>query len=236
MKVEYSNVPINTASYKKRRYNENFKKRKVDPSVVLVSIVAVFAAVRLGMSPYGRLADVVNNTESSYFQLSDSRISSMTDSASLLPGENVEPIDDYIYGEAVEAIKKTKYQYAVPLVGNITSRFAEREDPFGSEAIEYHKGIDISASESTSIKSYLDGTVEKVDYNSSYGNYLIIRHSEDMQTLYAHCEKIHVNEGDAVSCGDVIAKAGNTGRSTATHLHFEVRIDGVAVDPEDYLA
>ncbi len=236
MRVEYSNIPINGASHKKRRYKDNVKKRKADPSAVLISIIAVFAAVRLGMSPYGRLADIVNNTESSSFQLTDSRISSMTDSESLLPGENVAPIDDYIYGEAVEAIKQTKYQYAVPLVGNITSRFADREDPFGSGVIEYHKGIDISASESTSIKSYLDGTVERVDYNSSYGNYLIIRHSDDMQTLYAHCEKIHVSEGDEVSCGDVIAKAGNTGRSTATHLHFEVRIDGVAVDPEDYLA
>ncbi|NLK39240.1 MAG: M23 family metallopeptidase, partial [Clostridiales bacterium] len=127
-----------------------------------------------------------------------------------------------------------------PLNGMITSYFSTRQNPFyqvgaGEDAFEFHSGIDISAAISTDILSYRDGIVSRVTYSKSYGNYLIITHNDELETLYAHCDNILVKEGDTVKEGQHIAVAGSTGRSTARHLHFEIRIRGKAVDPLPYL-
>lgn len=127
-----------------------------------------------------------------------------------------------------------------PLDGIITSLFSTRENPFyqvgaGEDMYEFHSGIDISAAKSTNISAYDDGIVSLVSYSASYGNFLVITHREGFETLYAHCSKIIVKNGQKVSEGELIAIAGSTGRSTAKHLHFEVRIDGKAVNPLSYL-
>lgn len=127
-----------------------------------------------------------------------------------------------------------------PLDGIITSFFSMRQNPFyqvsaGENAYEFHSGIDISAAKSTDILAYDDGIVSLVSFSAGYGNYLIITHQEEFQTLYAHCDKIIVMEGQSVKGGEHVAVAGNTGRSTAKHLHFEIRINGKAVNPLPYL-
>ena len=128
----------------------------------------------------------------------------------------------------------------IPLKGVVTSGYDQREDPFGTGETELHKGIDISAAYDTKILSFADGTVEKVGYSASYGNYVIIRHADNMgrpyETLYAHCEKILVSAKESVEAGNEIAIAGSTGRSTGRHLHFEMRVNGVSVNPEKWLA
>lgn len=143
------------------------------------------------------------------------------------------------YIEAHNA-KNTATAGIFPLDGPITSHFSARENPFyqvgaGEERYEFHNGLDISAAKSTDILAYNDGFVTLVTDSPSYGNYLIITHEEGFQTLYAHCEKIRVKEGDFVKQGQHIAVAGSTGRSTARHLHFEIRIDGKPVNPLPYL-
>ena len=116
-----------------------------------------------------------------------------------------------------------------PVSGTITSRFGSR---WGSS----HKGIDIGAPKGTSIKAAASGTVvvSSGGYNGGYGNYIIISHGNGIQTYYAHCSKLYASVGQSVAQGEVIAAVGSTGRSTGNHLHFEVRINGVAKNPLNY--
>ena len=88
----------------------------------------------------------------------------------------------------------------------------------------------------TSIFAVADGTVDYAQFNSGgYGYLVIISHGNGVQTYYAHCSKLFVSEGDTVSAGDVIAAVGSTGHSTGNHLHFEVRINGTQVNPQNYV-
>ncbi len=116
----------------------------------------------------------------------------------------------------------------------ITSGFVERINPVTGRA-EYHKGIDIGAPTGTNILAAESGVVIDARYSSSYGYLVIISHGNGVSTLYAHNSQLLVSNGDIVSRGSVIAKAGSTGQSTGPHCHFEVRIDGVAVDPISYI-
>lgn len=141
----------------------------------------------------------------------------------------------------IEAHTPTTPTFVLPLDGELTSAHGTRVNPFYSGSLllldaddyETHNGIDISASHSRTVCAAMAGTVRKVAWNNSYGNYLIITH-EECETLYAHCASISVVEGQCVSAGDEIAEAGMTGRATGIHLHFEVLVDGVSVDPMAY--
>lgn len=116
----------------------------------------------------------------------------------------------------------------------LSSKFGWRQDPFGS-GLEFHKGVDLSAEKGSSVLAAYDGTVVLSRYSSSYGNYIIIQHSNGFKTLYAHCEKLLKNVNEKVSAGEVIALVGSTGRSTGPHLHFEIIINNENVNPEWYL-
>jgi murein DD-endopeptidase MepM/ murein hydrolase activator NlpD len=95
--------------------------------------------------------------------------------------------------------------------------------------------------EGTTITAAASGTVEYAQYGETgsgfggYGNVILIRHNGTYSTLYAHCSQLLVSEGDEVQKGDVIALVGSTGDSTGSHFHFEIRVDGEAVDPLPYL-
>lgn len=117
-----------------------------------------------------------------------------------------------------------------PVSGTVTSRFGSR---WGST----HKGIDIGAAKGTTIVAAASGTVtySEYGYGGGYGNYLIISHGNGIQTLYGHCTSLLVSTGTYVSQGQAIATVGNTGRSTGNHLHLEIRVNGVAQNPQNYL-
>lgn len=117
-----------------------------------------------------------------------------------------------------------------PVNGRVSSGFGYRDDPFTGK-LAFHTGLDIAAAEGTSIRAALPGTVETSAVSDSYGNYLVIRDGEGVATLYAHCETLLVKAGDTVKQGDEIARVGTTGESTGYHLHFEIRVGGVEVDP-----
>jgi murein DD-endopeptidase MepM/ murein hydrolase activator NlpD len=99
-----------------------------------------------------------------------------------------------------------------------------------------HPGIDIAASQGTPVRCALDGVVEAAGWDDIYGNLIEVKHNDSLSTVYGHNEKVLVKEGEYVTRGQVIATVGNTGRSTAPHLHFEVLENGKAVDPEAYVA
>lgn len=119
-----------------------------------------------------------------------------------------------------------------PVTGNISSRYGANE----SIRNHTHKGLDIAASNGTSIFAVADGTVTYAQYNNGgYGNLVIISHGNGVETYYAHCSKLFVSKGQQVSAGTVIAAVGTTGHSTGNHLHFEIRIDGQYVNPQKYI-
>jgi murein DD-endopeptidase MepM/ murein hydrolase activator NlpD len=119
--------------------------------------------------------------------------------------------------------------------GMVTSEFGRRIDPITRQAAG-HTGIDLGAPSGTSIRAALDGTVQFVRYKATgYGYHLAIDHGGGFVTLYAHCSRILVTEGQTVTAGDIIAQVGSTGKSTGPHLHFEVRINGEMKNPRNYL-
>lgn len=117
-----------------------------------------------------------------------------------------------------------------PVSGTVTSRFGSR---WGST----HKGVDIGAPKGTKIKAAASGTVitSSTGYNGGYGNYIVISHGNGVETAYGHCSALYAKVGQKISQGEVIAAVGNTGRSYGNHLHFEIRINGVAQNPQNYL-
>ena len=121
-----------------------------------------------------------------------------------------------------------------PVRGTITSNFGAR-DLWGS--YDYHLGIDIACPSGTSIKAADGGTVITAGWNSGgYGYLVVIRHDNGMHTYYAHNSSILVKVGDKVYQGQVIAKAGMTGKADGPHCHFEVRVNGTSVNPRKYLS
>jgi len=117
-----------------------------------------------------------------------------------------------------------------PVGGAVTSGFGVRRHPvFGD--MRQHNGVDFGASHGTSIVAADSGTVIISGYNSSYGNYVVIDHGNGMTTLYAHMSTRSVSVGNTVSRGQQIGLVGSTGVSTGPHLHFEVSINGVRINP-----
>ncbi len=118
-----------------------------------------------------------------------------------------------------------------PLSGEITSRFGVRTHPIKNE-LSFHSGIDIAADEGEPIHAAFDGTVITADYDQWNGNYLKIKHENEILTVYCHCQKLNVEEGQNIRAGEIIAFVGSTGNSTGPHLHFEFRINDISYDPE----
>ncbi|WP_346353439.1 murein hydrolase activator EnvC family protein [Azotosporobacter soli] len=121
-----------------------------------------------------------------------------------------------------------------PINGEITSPFGWRTHPvFGSA--RFHSGLDIAADYGDTVVAADGGVVVHADWLGGYGKAVIIEHSNGLQTLYGHNSELVVSEGQAVSKGQMIARAGSTGYSTGPHVHFEVRQGGSPVDPTGYL-
>lgn len=134
--------------------------------------------------------------------------------------------EEYVYPDSVNMI--------APLSGKITSPFGGREDPVAGGDGTHH-GIDIAGDFGDTIISTAPGKVLKVGEDEIYGKYVLIQHTENIKSLYAHCQEICVIEGEIVDGNTLIARVGSTGLSTGPHLHFEIRVDDKAVNPEDYV-
>lgn len=123
---------------------------------------------------------------------------------------------------------------AWPARGWITSIFGAKRG-WGRRS-RFHEGIDIAGPRGTPIIAPGDGVVTYTGYKGGYGKTVMVDHGYGISTVYAHCSSLFVEEGQRVKRGGLIAAVGNTGRSTGPHLHYEVRVDGVPVDPLLYLA
>lgn len=118
-----------------------------------------------------------------------------------------------------------------PITGTITSRFGS----VSSIRSGAHTGLDIGAPSGSAVKASADGKVIWAGYKGSLGNLVVVSHSNGVQTYYGHCSKIYVSAGQSVSQGQTISAVGSTGNSTGPHLHFEIRLNGVAYNPQKYV-
>ena len=121
-----------------------------------------------------------------------------------------------------------------PTNGEVTSGFGWRNSPFGGGS-ELHPGIDIANSMGTPIVATADGEVVQSGWSGGYGNIVQIDHGNGIATIYGHNSSILVNVGQSVIKGQVISYMGSTGKSTGPHVHYEVRVNGSAVDPISFL-
>ncbi len=135
----------------------------------------------------------------------------------------------------VERGTKIPPTYIKPISGGtLSSRFGRRTSPTKG-ASSYHKGVDWATPIGTAVMASSAGTVTKAGWGSGYGYVIYIQHADGRQTRYGHLSKVLVSQGQTVSQGQKIALSGNTGVSTGPHVHFEILINGVQVDPLKYL-
>ncbi len=117
----------------------------------------------------------------------------------------------------------------------LTSSFGTRADPFNGRRAR-HNGIDIPGAVGTPIYATADGTIGRAQRLGGYGNYVEIEHGNAIQTRYGHLSAIAVVSGQRIRRGDILGYMGSTGRSTGSHLHYEVRIAGAPVNPTPFIA
>jgi murein DD-endopeptidase MepM/ murein hydrolase activator NlpD len=116
----------------------------------------------------------------------------------------------------------------------MTSKFGYRLSPFTGRPM-MHQGLDLAAPPGSPIVAPADGIVSFAGYDAGYGKLVSIDHGYGVVTRFGHTSQIYVEVGQKVKMGDVIAAVGSTGRSTGPHVHYEVRVNGVPVDPRNYL-
>lgn len=179
----------------------------------------------------GAIAENLARTEAAYRQIREmAGLSEGEPGGSLVddPAETREPLDlpagGALRGEAAE--EGFPGGWPLTIKGFVTARFS------GAAG---HPGVDIAAPVNTPVVATGHGTVARAGTDPVYGEYILLRHAEDFHTMYGHNALLLVEEGDRVDRGETIAYSGNSGRSTAPHLHYEVRRSGRAVDPEPYL-
>nr|WP_320131276.1 M23 family metallopeptidase [uncultured Holophaga sp.] len=129
----------------------------------------------------------------------------------------------------------------LPTAGYLSSSFGFRVSPFSKNNDEsgkplgFHSGLDISNTLGTPIQATAEGTVEQAGWMDRYGNCVVLRHTDELETLYAHMSHVEVHPGQLVNRGDILGEMGQTGQATGVHLHYEVRLHGKPVDPKPYL-
>lgn len=156
--------------------------------------------------------------------------------------ESVEDIEQTMESQINDLLEEEEAKKAIatvnginfavlPVSGKISSRFGA----VSSIRSSAHTGLDIACSQGTDIKVVAKGEVVCASYNGSYGNLIKVDHGNGVETWYAHCSKINVKVGQKVEAQDVIGKVGSTGNSTGPHLHLEIRINGKAINPQNYI-
>jgi murein DD-endopeptidase MepM/ murein hydrolase activator NlpD len=122
-----------------------------------------------------------------------------------------------------------------PTEGWVSSPYGYRQNPMGGRGRSHHDGIDIAAWHGTPVRATASGKVVFTGWNGGYGKMVRVKHKFGYETLYAHLSKIKVKQGQVIKKGTVVGNIGSTGRATGSHLHYEVRVNGKAINPEPYM-
>jgi murein DD-endopeptidase MepM/ murein hydrolase activator NlpD len=165
------------------------------------------------------------------------RSANISDGIEVLKGRTEDMENQLSLLEQIAVQRATRLRYTPsiwPVKGMITSHYGNRADPFNGEA-ELHLGVDISALYNAQIHAPADGVVLYSERKAAYGNLLVLDHGNGLTTRYGHLARSLVTAGQRVRRGDVIGLVGTTGRTTAPHLHYEVRMNDHPVNPRNYL-
>jgi murein DD-endopeptidase MepM/ murein hydrolase activator NlpD len=154
------------------------------------------------------------------------------DAAKLTDDEAYSLYNEYL-NRLVHTVAFTPMGY--PHISSLTSYFGYRSDPFNSAHAEFHPGIDFKGSYGDAARCTADGRVVYAGWMGGYGNCVRIAHMNNYETLYGHLSHINVKVGQEVVAGQKIGEVGSTGHSTGTHLHYEVRKNGKAINPISFL-
>ena len=139
------------------------------------------------------------------------------------------PLDDFPESQIINIESDSSGLYMHPRIGVINSKFGWRDG-------RMHKGIDINLNKGDSVVCAFDGMVRIASAKGAFGNVVIIRHYNGLETVYAHLSKIKVKTGQVILAGQLVGLGGSTGRSSGPHLHFEVRFKGQALDPSSLIS
>lgn len=217
----------------KKNYNqleqvaENKEQQVASMSMLASEVSSLYG---LKSEPVRRLSDSsdehVVQSINDFYRLKNTAMSgTATIALSLGPGRNLSTNDWARMAEAPSLW---------PVEGTLTSSFGERLDPFSGEGA-FHKGVDISAMMGTPILAPADGVVEEAQDENGYGRCVTLDHGRGVETLFGHMSGFAVTAGERVHRGEIIGYVGMSGRSTGAHVHYEVRINGVPVNPHSYL-
>ncbi len=154
--------------------------------------------------------------------------------ASKLTDEETYSLYDEYLSRLVHTVAFTPMGY--PRISSLTSFFGYRSDPFNSAHAEFHPGIDFKGNRGDEAKCTANGTVVFAGWYGGYGNCVRISHGNNLETLYGHLSRITVKVGQQVTAGQKVGEVGSTGHSTGTHLHYEIRKNGKAINPAKFLS
>lgn len=204
----------------KSEASEENEKAKTSDNISQISISNTYST-QASLDNYD-LSDEISTLKTSLISLSKQTLSQKTEI-----DESIVSINDRLdYLRCVPSI--------VPVVAKITCGYGYRKNPFTSRGSEFHYGVDFGAPYGTKVVATGDGVVLFAGYQAGYGRMVVISHGYGFTTCYAHNSSLLVKKGDKVKRGQAIARVGNTGRSTGTHLHYEVKINGKNVNPAKY--
>ena len=122
-----------------------------------------------------------------------------------------------------------------PFYGELRSDYGYRSNPFGGRGSEFHKGMDLKGNIGDTVRCTGDGIVEKAEWDNGYGKCITIKHCNGIECIFGHLSEFNVTAGQKVKAGDVIGFIGTTGRSTGPHLHYEIRVNGIDINPHGFL-
>jgi murein DD-endopeptidase MepM/ murein hydrolase activator NlpD len=154
--------------------------------------------------------------------------------ASVEPPVQVKPETPDHHETTSEIDTEASTAWTVPAEGRLSSAFGKRADPF-TQTARFHRGIDIAAPTGAPIRAAQPGTVVFSGHLGGYGNTIILEHAGGYRALYGHASRNLVKEGELISAEQVIGEVGSSGRSTGTHLHFELQKSGERLDPREFL-
>lgn len=209
--------------------------------IILEDLGSKYDSISMGGEEDGDADDFFGDVDTSGSRNYFNKVMSSMNSSITVPAEEVYGVwDTYvIHPYDYDLTKKTDTTYIPlegddhcgyvhPFLGAVTSNFGKRNP-------RYHYGIDIKLQTGDTVFNAFEGTVRIARYSPSYGNVVVVRHNNGLETFYAHLSKISTPAGTHLKAGDIIGLGGNTGRSTGSHLHFEVRYKGEPIDPNDII-
>lgn len=228
--IQWFAVQINDLKENLTRLNTFDRKLRIIANLQSPAPYNRLSGVGGSLAEENNLSSIFNKEHNRLVEDMRSNIGRLQEEAKLQE-ESLHELKEYIQGKKI----LLAYTPAIwPTRGWVTSRFGYRVSPF-TGLREFHQGLDISTQMGTPIISPADGVVTRIGMQGGYGKMITIDHGYGSKTRYGHISKAMVKVGARVKRGHTIALVGNTGRSTGPHLHYEVRVNGLPVNPKRYI-